>query len=296
MKRARRILQTVSLNIGVAVAGFVFGVVALYLFISLRGPELDVWHTEKLASEFKARDVKNEIQTLPDYLQLEAELFRELDEEIYQVTKTGPDFALVRFSKGSRSDPGKWPANWNRTFELRASEPKGGVLLLHGMSDSPYSLRALGEGFHREGHHVLGLRLPGHGTIPSGLLKTKWEDMAAAVTLGMQHLEAETGGAPLIIVGYSTGAGLALNHVLDAMEEEAGVPMPERLILISPSIGITRAAMLAKWKRRVSVLPGMKKLAWTDVMPRVRSVQVQLVHGECRRPGASTHPVGGLAH
>ena len=54
---------------------------------------------------------------------------------------------------------------------------------MHGMSDSPYSLRALGQRFHREGYHVVGLRLPGHGTVPSGLLKTTWKDMAAAVVM-----------------------------------------------------------------------------------------------------------------
>ena len=61
------------------------------------------------------------------------------------------------------------------------------MLLLHGMSDAPYSLRALGEALHARGFHVLGLRLPGHGTAPSGLVTATWEDMAAAVALAARQ-------------------------------------------------------------------------------------------------------------
>jgi len=38
-------------------------------------------------------------------------------------------------------------------------------------------------------------------------------------------------------------------------------------VLVSPSIGITPAAALAVWKRRLGLLPGLEKLAWNSILP-----------------------------
>ena len=134
------------------------------------------------------------------------------------------------------------------------------------MSDSPYSFRALAEVLNQGNYWVIGLRLPGHGTIPSGLKTVSLEDMAAAVRLGMERLASRVGQAPIHIMGYSTGAPLALNYALDALDGTAA-PAPASLVLLSPAIAITPAAALAKWKTRLAVLPGLGKLAWTQVLP-----------------------------
>jgi alpha-beta hydrolase superfamily lysophospholipase len=134
------------------------------------------------------------------------------------------------------------------------------------MSDSPYSLHAVGEVLHERGYWVLGLRLPGHGTAPSGLKTSTWQDMAAAVRLSMTHLASRVGNKPVHVIGYSTGAPLALNMTLDYLDE--GIqPLPASLILISPAIGITRAAALARTKAAVGRLPGMDRIAWTQIVP-----------------------------
>ncbi len=131
-----------------------------------RARPLQPWHTQVLHEEFKA-DQAGEVRDLAGYLRVEERLFAEMDAEVYAVTPTGPDQALVRFSPGSASDPRDRVPNWNRTFEIGPADAPAGVLLLHGMSDGPYSLRALGEALAGQGYRVLGLRLPGHGTIPS---------------------------------------------------------------------------------------------------------------------------------
>ena len=249
----------------VAILGFVVGVLALYIHTKRSGPSLELWHTEKLAAEFTARRA-DEVSTFEDYLKLEDELFAQLDEKVHAQTDTGPEHELVRYSSGSASDPKRWDRNWNRSFELASAEPVGGVLLLHGMSDSPYSLRALGEVLHQHGFWVVGLRLPGHGTAPSGFKYARWEDMAAAVRLAMSHLGSKVGPDAVHIIGYSNGAPLALNYTLEALDE-AGSTTPKSLVLISPAIGVSRAAALAKWMSRISVLPGLEKLAWTDIQP-----------------------------
>ncbi len=226
---------------------------------------LHPWHTEKLTEEFTAARA-DEIQSFDDYRALEDRLFAQLDEEVYAQTDTGAAQALVRYSRGSAADPLVRRPNWNRSFELTVDPPVGGILLLHGMSDSPYSLRALGEALHRRGYWVVGLRLPGHGTAPSGLRYVKMEDMTAAVRLAAAHLAAKVGSRPIHLVGYSNGAPLSLAFALDALEGQAA-PEPASLILISPAIGLHPAAGLAKWKRRMSALPGLGGLAWLTVEP-----------------------------
>jgi len=226
---------------------------------------LEPCHTVTLTAEFTVRKA-DEVRTFEDYRRLEDRLFAQLEEKVYARAAAGPDHALVRYSRGSAADPQSRQPNWNRSFELSADAPAGGVLLLHGMSDSPYSLRALGQTLHQRNFWVIGLRLPGHGTAPSGLLGVEWEDMAAAVQLSVEHLAAKVGPKPIHIIGYSTGAALALDFALNALEGRTA-PVPASLVLISPAIGLHPAAALASWKRRLSMLPGLGDLAWLQVLP-----------------------------
>ena len=229
------------------------------------GPDLEPWHTEQLTEEFTAARA-DEIRTFDDYLQLEDRLYAQLETEVYAQVETGPAYALMRYSAGSLSDPRSRQPNWNRSFELTPEAPVGGVLLLHGMSDSPSTLRTLGEALQQHGYWVVGLRLPGHGTAPSGLRHVTWPDMAAAVRLAMEHLAVSLGDRPVHIVGFSTGAALALDFTLEAEEGNAS-PIPASLVLISPAIRIHPGAALVSFKDGLSVLPGLERLAWVQILP-----------------------------
>lgn len=229
------------------------------------GQPLQPWHTVHLAEEFEA-NMADDVGDFAGYLALEDRLFAELEAEVYAEVATGPEYSLVRYSSGSAADPKRRQPDYNRTFELRAEEPRGGILLLHGLSDSPYSLHALGEKFHEEGFWVIGLRLPGHGTAPSGLMRARWQDMAAAIRLAMDHLVAQVGQKPVHIIGYSTGAALALDLAVDSI----GNPdqqTPASLILISPAIGISRAAALAGPTAALGRVPGFGRLSWASITP-----------------------------
>ena len=230
-----------------------------------RHQSLEPWHTEELSAEYRA-DVRDKIKTFNDYKHLEDRLFEQLSAQVYSRTPTGKGYELVRYSAGSAADPRYLQPDWNRSFELSAEKPVGGVLLLHGMSDSPYSLRALGEAFNQRSYWVIGLRLPGHGTAPSGLTTSSWEDMAAAAELAVAHLSSQVGEKPIHIVGYSTGAPLALHYTLNALEEKAA-PLPRSLILVSPAIGIHPLAWLAKIKNWLSIVPGLGHFAWLSIEP-----------------------------
>lgn len=249
--------------LAVALLGLVVGFLGHQLYQLTAGPPLQPWHAERLDAEFTAKRAE-EVRSFDDYRKLEDRLFAQLQDQVYGRVGTGPEQALQRYSAGSAADPLARAPNWNRSFELPAENPAGGVLLLHGLTDSPYTFRALAGALARKNYWVLGLRLPGHGTAPSGLLTVTSEDMAAAVERAMAHLASVVGSAPLHIVGYSTGAPLALDHVLGLPEEAR---RPASLVLVSPAIGVTPAAALAKWKARLARVPGLGKLAWTDVLP-----------------------------
>jgi len=66
------------------------------------------------------------------------------------------------------------------------------------------------------------------------------------------------------MIGYSTGAALALNYALDNQQSSRS---PASLVLISPAIAISPAAGLAATKRRASAVPGLSGLAWLQVEP-----------------------------
>ena len=226
-------------------------------------PDLKVWHTTELDQEFRA---DSGVNNFGQYLELEERLFEQLDQLIYQKINPTDQSPINRYFKGSLSDPDRWPTNWNRSFVLPADEPKTGVLLLHGMSDSPYSLRSIGQLLHDHGAYVIGMRVPGHGQAPSGLLDVEWEDMAAAVRLAMVELQTKSPGAPLYIVGYSNGGALAVQYTLDSLTDES-LKTVDGLILMSPEIGISKVAALAKWQERLGHLLGLEKLAWNSLLP-----------------------------
>ena len=239
--------------------------VILLLLQGCSGPQLKPWHTEKLTEEFTEDKVEH-VQTFDDYLQLEARLFKQLDDKIYAQSATGPEYKLDRYSPGSTADPRKQNPDWNHSFELATDKPRGAVLLLHGMSDSPYSLRKLGQTLNAHQYWVVGLRMPGHGTAPSGLRYIDREDMAAAVRLGMTHLAGKAKNKPVHVIGYSTGASLALEYTLDAMDGKSK-PVPASLVLISPAIGIHPVAAFAGFKNWMSNLPGLDGLAYLQAQP-----------------------------
>jgi alpha-beta hydrolase superfamily lysophospholipase len=244
------------------VGGFLVLIVVFVYYLESQ-PDLHVWHEEILDEEFQAG---SSIQDLEAYRVLENRLFAQLDTQVYDQISPEQRQAINRYHRGSYSDPGRWPTNWNRTYELAAEAPELGVLLLHGMSDSPYSLRGLGQRLNGAGAQVLGLRLPGHGTAPSGLVEVHWQDMAAAINLALRHLRDKLGDRPIYIVGYSNGGALAVHHALESLNDSSLI-QPNGLILISPAIGVTKLAALAVWQARLGHLLGLDKLAWNDVLP-----------------------------
>ena len=239
----------------VAVAGGIFYVKSL--------PKLSTWHTVQLKQEYTRH---SDVHTFTEYLALEERLFKELDEKVYDKVLPDENNAINRYTRGSYSDPKRWPKNWNRSYELPVDDPKMGILLIHGMSDSPYSLHTQAEALQKKGVWVVVLRLPGHGTIPSGLIDMHWKDMATVVDMGMKRLEEKVAKKPVHIMGYSTGATLALNYTFEAMKDENRM-VPKSLILYSPAIGVSKMAPFAVWQSRIAKLLNLQKFEWNSIEP-----------------------------
>lgn len=259
------LLRHIWVRVGVPALLMVLGAcisftAAVAVYLSYR-PALRIWHETLLDGEFTAQ---SKIADWSSYLTLEDALFKQLDQKIIQRLPSSKWTKFNRFSAGSKSDPARWPTNWNRTFELNQPDARFGVLLLHGYSDSPYSLRSIGETLHAAGGQVLGLRIPGHGTAPSALRTSTAEDMNAAVSLAMAHLHEELPNRPIMIVGYSNGAALALYHTFVAVND-AKPFKPAAVVLISPEIGISPVAALASWQAWLGRILGFNELEWNSV-------------------------------
>ncbi len=243
--------------------GSVVILVGGYIYLLDARPDLEVWHQTVLDAEYTADN--DEVVDFEDYLQLEDRLFNQLREQIYDRIDPGDRHQIIRYSDGSLMDPEGFPRNWNRTFELAPDEPAGGVLLLHGLSDSPYSMRSLGELLYQRGYHVVGLRIPGHGTAPSGLLDAQWEDWAAAVRIAVTHVAGKAGpDRPLFVFGYSNGAALSVEYALASLQQD-NLPVPNGLVLLSPAIGVSGVAALASWQASLGRLIGLDKMAWNSI-------------------------------
>ena len=131
---------------------------------------------------------------------------------------------------------------------------KRGVLLTHGLIDSPYHMRHLAAFFQRNGFRVMAVLLPGNGTQPGDLLDIHWREWAKAVAYGADCLASEVD--ELYLAGFSAGAALS---VLQAGHDER----VRGLFLFSPALEITSRAKWANLHRLYSWLT--PRAAWVDV-------------------------------
>jgi alpha-beta hydrolase superfamily lysophospholipase len=231
-----------------------------------RLPDLAPWHRIVLDNEFHATRA-DAPKTFAEYLELEGRLFTELEQRIYATPGNADTYAYGRYTPGSVVARLALDAPGNRSSEERVPQSRGAVLLLHGLSDAPYSLHAVGKEFRDRGFDVVTLRLPGHGTVPAALTNVDWEDWAAAATLGAHRAASLAGaGKPFYIAGYSMGAPAALMYALRAIEDPS-LPMPKRLFLFSPAIGVSEFAVMTTAASGLAFIPGLERARWLDVLP-----------------------------
>jgi len=259
-RRALRLILKLALWLLVLVSLFLL----VRAFESRRGPELGAWHRITLANEVHAGDVAD-AYTWAQYQAAEARLFDEMAAKLAPGARPG----RYRYDAGSQLGAPAGTHDWNRSYESTPATIRGGVVLLHGMSDGPYSMRHLVARYEQAGYVVIVPRLPGHGTVPAGLLDVRWQDWSAVVRVAMRELRARTGpGKPLHLVGYSNGGALAVKYALDiASSNQDDLPRADRIVLLSPMIGISPGAGLSRLLPMFGGIPYFEKSLWLDIQP-----------------------------
>jgi alpha-beta hydrolase superfamily lysophospholipase len=226
---------------------------------------LELWHTF-LPSEM--RQIEIDKADWDGYLEAEDRIFDEIRHNVVSKTVDSGEHELNRYNSLSQVYPENFADNWNRSYSLHPDVPvKGAVVLLHGLTDSPYSLRHIADHYRQMGFVAVGIRLPAHGTLPSALTDIGWEDWLAATRLAVREATSRAGEhLPLHIVGFSNGGALAMKYTLDALEDPQLI-MPQQVVLISPMIGITRFARYAGLAGIPAILPAFSRAAWLNIVP-----------------------------
>lgn len=140
---------------------------------------------------------------------------------------------VARMQEAARND-GVFESD-NLPFHLPASAPRrGGVLMVHGFSASPWEVRQTAVELAADGWETVAIRLPGHGTRSEDLAVRRLEEWEAAVVAGYDLLAP---AGPPVGLGVSTGALLLTQ--LATQRPLAG------LILLSPFLRLRHR--LAPW-------------------------------------------------
>ncbi len=109
------------------------------------------------------------------------------------------------------------------------SKPRG-MLLVHGLYDSPYVMKDLEEYFRDKCFHTRSILLPGHGTRPGSLLNIQYTEWVKVVDQTVEQFATDIGGK-IYMTGFSTGAALALKNALDAKQVKG-------LFLFAPALQV----------------------------------------------------------
>lgn len=149
-----------------------------------------------------------------------------------------------------------------------------GVLLSHGFTGQPVSMKPWGEALAAQGYAVEVPRLPGHGTTWQELNTMRWEDWYGELTRVFDAL-CLTNDA-VVVAGLSMGGGLVLQLAAEHPDRVAGV------VLVNPAV--------ATGRKDVKLLPLLKHLvpSFPAIAGDIKKKGVQ-EHGYDRTPLRAAH-------
>ncbi len=160
------------------------------------------------------------------------------------------------------------PPGWLEDFvQVGTSRKDIGILLIHGFTGSPASMRPWAHYFSEHGYTVRVPRLPGHGTKWQDLNTVSWESWPAKAEEELVALQASC--KKVFICGLSMGGGTTLN--VASKNSVDGIILANPMIHI-PGLLIKFAPLIAPFQPgRASVGDDIKKPGVTewgyDVLP-----------------------------
>jgi alpha-beta hydrolase superfamily lysophospholipase len=249
----------------ILVAVIALTLLAARIYDTQGGPPLELWHTH-VPDELTVKQFDR--ASWADSMKAEGAIFDDVRRQVTEKLDPDEKVPINRYFEGSPIYPGHFKQDWNRSYIMQPEgKPIGAAVFLHGLTDSPYSLRHIAERYRERGFVSVAVRLPGHGTVPAGLTDVHWEDWMAATRLAVREARRLAGPtAPLHIVGFSNGGALALMYALDAIEDKS-LARPDKLVLLSPMVGVTRFARFAGLAGLPAIFPAFAKSAWLGLMP-----------------------------
>jgi carboxylesterase len=169
-----------------------------------------------------------------------------------------------------------------------------GVLLCHGFTGSPQSLRPWAEYLAQAGLSVSLPRLPGHGTTWQEMARTRWEDWYAEVDRAFNDLQGRCD--EMFVMGLSMGGCLALR-----LAETRGSAV-RGLVLVNPSITadnklILLAPVVKLFVRSLKGIasdiakPGAREVGYDRVPVRAAATLPGLWRATQRHLGDLTQPI-----
>jgi carboxylesterase len=136
-----------------------------------------------------------------------------------------------------------------------------GVVLCHGFTSSPQSLRPWAQTLAGAGHTVRLPLLPGHGTRWQEMNRSSWRQWYGTVDEAFEELRGRC--SAVVVAGLSMGGALALRLAEQHPDAVAG------LVLVNPAVHLR--------DRRLLALPVLK---WT--MPSFPAIA-----GDIKKPGVT---------
>jgi len=152
-----------------------------------------------------------------------------------------------------------------------------GILLVHGFTGTPQSMRPWGQHLAAQGYTISCPRLPGHGTALADMNLTRWPDWYGTVEREFKDLSDRC--TEVFVAGLSMGGTLAIRLAEQHGEQLSG------LLLVNPSLGTERkdivalkvlSKVLPTWKGVSNDIkkPGARELAYPRV-PLKAAVSLQ---------------------
>ena len=243
---------------------FLIVVLVIRAYLDGKGnPKLMSWHK---AGQIKELNY-DEYDDIESYLIDEKKYLKEKYKEAE--IKNGGSYN--RYVRGSESSPyGHLEEDVNVSFEMVPKNPKGGILMLHGLTGSPYSMRDIAKTFYDKGYYVLALRYPYHGTYPGELLNLNWKDFSKTAKFGAKIVKEKIQGiknSKFYMLGFSTGATATLQYITHDINENNELPKPDGVFWLSPAMGIDPLAKYVYLDILISKIPGLNKFMWIDIYP-----------------------------
>ncbi|MDY6934397.1 MAG: alpha/beta hydrolase [Spirochaetota bacterium] len=174
----------------------------IYGFHSIRKDNIvEVLKNEIEPIRHLVRDI-NKLMWLPNFIvrKIIRDRFVKLDNDIFN-----RDYEKYYIEGETKPKEIGRPFFLKRPFGIYS---RRGVILIHGYMSAPEEMRELADYLYHTGHAVYGVRMRGHGTAPEDLSQIQWNEWYDSVNRG--YVVMKNTARKIAIVGFSTGAGLAL--------------------------------------------------------------------------------------